>query len=213
MTLTLYDNPVSSNALKVRFLLAELKLPYERVYVPFRRPRPDWLTRFHPLGTIPALEDGEFRLGESNAILRYLAHRERRYDLYPLDYRQRALVDWLLDTWATEIRPPLLALEMAALFYPGTDWEAGGGDPSGADAAAVDAALGPAEEALARFEQLVHGPDSVLERFTIADCCVAPVLWRTSRLPMLSFQALPRLARLREALSARPAFAAAGPVG
>jgi glutathione S-transferase len=213
VTLTLYDNPASSNALKVRFLLAELDLPYERVYVPFARPRPDWLTRSHPLGTIPALQDGDFWLGESNAILRYLAHRERRYDLYPLGYRQRALVDWVLDTWATEIRPALLALEMAALFYPGSDWEAGGSDPAGADPAAVSAALGPAEEALASFEQLVHGPESVLERFTIADCCVAPVLWRTYRLPMLSLQALPKLARLREALSQRPAFAAAGPVG
>ena len=73
--LVLYDHPLSSNALKVRFLLAELGLQYERVHVPFAHPRPEELTRFHPFGTIPVLVDGELRVGESNAILRYLANR------------------------------------------------------------------------------------------------------------------------------------------
>jgi glutathione S-transferase len=40
MTLALYDNPVSSNALKVRFLLAVLGLEYERRDVPLERPPP-----------------------------------------------------------------------------------------------------------------------------------------------------------------------------
>ena len=38
--LVLYDNPASSNALKIRFLLAELGLPYERRTVPFAYPGP-----------------------------------------------------------------------------------------------------------------------------------------------------------------------------
>ena len=70
MSLVLYDNPASSNALKVRFLLSELGLEYERVTVPLARPRPDWYTERYPFGTIPFLEDGDLRLGESNAILR-----------------------------------------------------------------------------------------------------------------------------------------------
>lgn len=40
MGLLLYDNPLSSNALKVRLLLAELGLPYERQTVPFDLPGP-----------------------------------------------------------------------------------------------------------------------------------------------------------------------------
>ena len=38
--LVLYDHPASSNALKARFLLAELGLEYERRHVPFAEPRP-----------------------------------------------------------------------------------------------------------------------------------------------------------------------------
>ena len=72
MGILLYDNPASSNAMKVRFLLAELGLAYERKHVPLARPRPDWYLARYPFGTVPFLEDGDFELGESNAILRYL---------------------------------------------------------------------------------------------------------------------------------------------
>jgi glutathione S-transferase len=211
--LTLYDNPVSSNALKVRFLLAELGLEYERRYVPFARPRPEWLTSFHPLGTIPAIDDGRVRLAESNAILRYMAHRERRYDLYPEDPADRAPVDWALDTWSTEIRPGLYALEMAALFYSDSDdWETGGGPAEDANEEAVARAVPQAVAALERFESFLSGADIVLDRLTIADCAAAPALWRSFRLP-LSLERFPKVAHLRGSLSARPSFAAAGPAG
>jgi len=206
--LVLYDNPLSSNALKVRFLLAELGLPYERVQVSFARPRPEWLTDFHPFGTIPALVDGELRLGESNAILRYLARREGRSDLYPPDARMAARVDWLLDTWSMHTRPALHALEDAAIFF-------GGGERVGAledaDAEAVAAATGPAVEALTRYERLVSDNGSVAGSFTIADCAVGPALWRTTRLP-LEFERWPRLERIRDAVASRDSFRRADPV-
>ena len=83
MSLVLYTNPASSNAMKVRFLLAELGLEYERKHVPIGRPRPDWYVEIYPFGTIPFMRDGDLELGESNAMLRYLANREGRTDLYP----------------------------------------------------------------------------------------------------------------------------------
>jgi glutathione S-transferase len=67
--------PASGNALKVRFLLAELGLDYEIVEVPRPRPRPDWYLELNPAGGVPTLVDGDLVLSESNAILRYLAQR------------------------------------------------------------------------------------------------------------------------------------------
>jgi len=96
MSLVLYSNPASSNAMKVRFLLAELGLEYEREHVPLARPRPDWYVEIYPFGTIPFLRDGDFELGESNAILRYLADREGRADLYPREPRERNRLDPLV---------------------------------------------------------------------------------------------------------------------
>ena len=79
----LYDNPVSSNALKVRFLLAELGLAYDCREVPIRSRGPTGTSPQNPLGGIPTLDDDGLVMAESNAILRYLAQREGRDDLYP----------------------------------------------------------------------------------------------------------------------------------
>ena len=49
---------------------------------------------------VPALKDGSAVLAESNTILRYLAAREGRTDLYPLEPLGRALVDVAADRLA-----------------------------------------------------------------------------------------------------------------
>jgi glutathione S-transferase len=209
LALVLYDHPASSNALKVRFLLAELGLEYERVHVSMRYPRPDWYVERNPFGRIPLLEDGELRVAESNTILRYLAGREGRTDLYPSDPAGQAPVDWALDAWSTLVRPALQPAEHVGLFY--TEEEGAVGDPAGADQEALAEAAKTAHGPLALFERFVADNGTVLGTFTIADCAVAPVLWRSQRLP-IDFGPWPKLARLRETVAARPGFAAAGPV-
>lgn len=208
--LVLYDHPVSSNALKARFLLAELGLEHDKVHVSFAEPRPEWYLALNPFGRIPTLVDGDLVLPESNAILRYLAHRESRHDLYPLEPRERAAVDCALDAWSTQVRPALYQLEDVALFH--RDLEEGGGSWEEGDQAEIEARRPRAEASLDTFERFVAGNGTVLGRFTIADCAVGPVLWRTRRLP-LDFSLWPKAARLRDAISAHPAFQAAGPVG
>lgn len=197
----LYDNPESSNALKVRVLLAELGLPYDRVEIGFDFPRPPHYVERQPSGTIPLLEDGPVRIGESNAILRYLARREGREDLYPADPVEAAAVDWALDLWSTEARPGVLDLEDVLVW----------GDPAPGDGE-LAAITRRAEEALDVFERFA-GADgwTVLSRLTIADCAVAPVLWRSRRLP-LDHARRPKLARIVESVTGRDAWAAAGPV-
>jgi glutathione S-transferase len=207
--LVLYDHAVSSNALKVRFLLAELGLEHEKVHVPFTYPRPDAITRVHPFGTVPLLQDGDLWVGESHAILRYVAAREGRADLYPSEPAARSRVDWALDTISTQLYPALAPLWMAALYY--RDMETGGADLAGADAEEVAAVVPRAAAALELFERFVADNGTVLGSFTIADCALGPSLWRTQRLP-LSFEKLPKLARIREAIAVRPSFLAIGAV-
>lgn len=203
----LYDNPASSNAMKVRFLLAELGLAYERRHVPLARPRPDSYRERYPPATIPFLEDGEIAVGESNAILRYLANRERRTDLYPESPAERARVDWALDAWSTQFRGAFMAAERVALMHG--DMERGGGRAEDADPAELAAALEGLPPVLDVMERFVAADGSVLGGFTIADCAFAPVLWRSLRLPV-SFAPWPKVAALRDAVTARPAFAAIG---
>ena len=144
----LHDNPRSNNAQKVRFLLGELGLDYERREVPFGEERPAWHRAVNPVGGIPALVDGDLQLAESGAILRYLAARAGRDDLYPADLADRARVDWLLDAIGMTLRPLLREVERPALGWrPRRGIDAGPRDPA-AGAEALRTAV-PALEAFA----------------------------------------------------------------
>lgn len=209
MGIVLYDNPVSTNAMKVRFLLAVLELRYERKHVPMPRPRPDWYLERYPFGTIPFMEDGDLEFGESNAMLRYLANRERRTDLYPAEPAARARVDWALDAWSTQFRGAFFPAERIGLMH--VDIEEGGGRAEDADQEALAEAIDGARTKLDIMELFVAENGTVLGTFSIADCAFAPVLWRWYRLP-LSFDPWPKVARLRDTVTAHPSFAAMGPV-
>jgi glutathione S-transferase len=76
MTLRLYDYPSSGNCYKVRLLLAQLGLPYERVPIDIfgGDTLTDEYARVNPVRQTPVLErDGADPLTESNAILVHLA--------------------------------------------------------------------------------------------------------------------------------------------
>jgi glutathione S-transferase len=207
MTLTLWSDPDSSNALKVRFLLAELDLPYEIHPVSMARPRPQEYLDVNPVGGIPTLQDDDFTLAESHAILRYLATRERRADLYPDDARERATVDEFLERFNTGLRTALFRVEAVALGWALAD----GFDPSRGDAARAAEVAAEVAGQIDLLERVVgDGGFTVLGRFTIADCAIAPVLHRMGPCG-IDLDARPRLRALREGLLTRPAWAAAGP--
>jgi glutathione S-transferase len=100
--LRLHDDLTSGNGFKVRLLLAQLGLPYERVQydIDRRETRTAEFLLKNPNGRIPVLEleDGTF-LAESDAILWYLAEgtrflpdnrRERAERLRPRPLRERS---------------------------------------------------------------------------------------------------------------------------
>jgi len=205
--LTLCDHPISSNALKVRFLLAELGLEYERRTIPITRPRPDDYVALNPLAGIPTLIDGDLVLTESNAILRYLANRYGGEELYPADPVARAPIDELLDRYALTFRPAFFSIEVLALgFTPQGGFGSAPADPPAAAARAQEVAA-----TLRTFDALIDPGGYALGRFTIADCAAAPVLNRTTHTGM-DLSPYPNLLRWRETVCARPAFAQAEPV-
>ena len=206
--LALYDHPISSNALKVRFLLAELGLQYERRTVPIERPRPQWYIDLNPLGGIPSLEDDGLVLSESNSILRYLANREGRDDLYPSDPARRARVDMMLDRFSLTLRPAFFQVESPALgFTPQGGFGTGPADPDAAAQKARDVA-----PTIELFESLVDRSGYWLGEFSLADIAAAPALYRTTRTGM-DMTPYPKLTHMRDTIMARPAFAAAEPAG
>lgn len=113
--LRLYDYASSGNAFKVRLLLAQLGLPYERVAIDIFAG--DTLTaeyaRINPRRTVPVLEVAEGTyLAESNAILLYLAEGT---PFLPEDRLRRAeVVGWLIHEQA-EIAPGTSGLRFRLL--------------------------------------------------------------------------------------------------
>ncbi|MBS0242208.1 MAG: glutathione S-transferase N-terminal domain-containing protein, partial [Proteobacteria bacterium] len=70
--------------------------------------------RVSEFGVVPVIDDGGFVLRESNTIVRYLANKHGRADLYPSETRARALVEQWMDWAATDlyagVRPVFLGL-------------------------------------------------------------------------------------------------------
>jgi glutathione S-transferase len=202
----LHGHPWSQNVQKVRFLLAELDEPYRLREVPFGLERPAWHTDVNPLGGMPALVEDGLVLAESHAILRYLAARAGRDDLYPADLADRARVDWLLDAIATTLRPTLREFDHAAF---GFRLRRGiGAGPRADDGGA--AALATAAPTLRAFERLLGpSPFAALGRFTLADVAAAPMLNRLLA-SGLDLAGLDRLAAWGAAAIARPSWASVG---
>ena len=93
----LHDNLSSGNGYKVRLLLAQLGIPYERIEYDIDRGEtrtPEFLGRINANGRVPVLETerGEF-LPESNAILCYLAQGTPFLPKEPL--KKARILQWM----------------------------------------------------------------------------------------------------------------------
>ncbi len=109
--LKVYGRANSINVRKVLWMLGELGVAYEREdWGRGFRPTDDPVFRkINPVGVVPVIDDGDFRLRESNTIVRYLADKHGRADLYPKEPMARATVesfmDWSSTTFADGMRP------------------------------------------------------------------------------------------------------------
>src|SRR5262245_16580567 len=72
--LRLYYAP-RTRAVRIRWLLEELELPYEVQRVPFVVPSGGFFAQATPSGKVPVLEDEGVPIGESGAILEYVVER------------------------------------------------------------------------------------------------------------------------------------------
>jgi len=94
----LYMHPVSMTSRPVRLFIAENNIPVEEQVVDLftgEQYKPPYLA-INPNHMVPVLEDGDFRLTESSAILKYLADKTDS-PAYPKDLKKRAKVNEVMD--------------------------------------------------------------------------------------------------------------------
>ena len=163
----------------------------------------------NPMGLVPVLRERESEddrglvLRESNTICRYLAARERRFDLLPADAAGRAEVEQWMDWMATELNNPwrtaFLGLVRASPAHR---------DPAAiaASTAAWNRQMGFLDEALRRDDDGAGGSGFLCARgFTLADIVVGLAVHRWVMTP-IEHAALPAVRAYYERLSERPAF-------
>jgi glutathione S-transferase len=94
----LYMHPVSMTSRPVRLFIAEsgIKLDEELVDLMTGAHYQEPFASFNPNKLVPVLEDGDLKLTESSAILKYLADKIES-PAYPKDLKQRAKVNEMMD--------------------------------------------------------------------------------------------------------------------
>jgi glutathione S-transferase len=108
----LYYHPFSTNARRAVMTAIELAVPVELVLVDLvkrEQRQPAFLAR-NPAGRVPVLEDGDFVIPESHAIMIYLAARAAGQTLYPSDFQAQAQVNRWMFWCAAHFQPAISVL-------------------------------------------------------------------------------------------------------
>jgi len=120
--MTLYSGPLSLFTAKVRVVLAEKAIPYERVEVGWSKsarylPHHPEVVAINPKRQVPCLVDGSLRLYDSTVIDEYLDDRFPEPPMRPADPAERARCR-LLELEADEVLFPHLWGLIESRFYP-----------------------------------------------------------------------------------------------
>jgi glutathione S-transferase len=114
----LYGHPASTCARKVLLTLAEKGHEAEFVLVDLMKgehKQPAFLAK-QPFGVIPVLEDGDFSLYESRAIIRYLDDKLAGPSLTPRDAKERARMEQYTSIEYSYFSPAAMKIVMNVIF-------------------------------------------------------------------------------------------------
>ncbi len=156
--LTLYTTADDIQCHRVRLLLAAKGVSYERVTVEPGEP-PEDLVDLNPYASTPTLVDRDLVLYDTSVICEYLDERYPHPPLMPIDPLSRA-------------RLRLAAVRIERDWLPEVDTIRAGGRPA-------DAARKRLREQLLASLPLFKAAKFFLNpEMSLADCLVAPVVWR-----------------------------------
>ena len=161
----LYHFPQSQHARRVVSLLVEANLEYELRHVAMDKGahRSAEYLAINPNHQVPTLIDGDVKIHESNAILRYLCAKHRLTAWYPEDLPSRAKVEQWLDWNQCRLSPTVVDIVLNSVFLG-----------AAGDRAAVERGLSRLPELWAVLEAgLADTPVVAGSRATIADLSLA----------------------------------------
>ncbi len=197
----LWGRANSSNVMKVIWLLEELGIAYNRVDVggSFGGTATPEYRAMQPLGLVPAIEDGDFHLFESNSILRYLCNAHAPSStLYPTEPKARARVESWMDFQQTAINRPMSTVFLGLVRTPAAQ----------RDMAAITAAAKEAAGHWAILDgRLARQHHVASDAFSIADITLGIYVHRWFVMDVPNRPQAPHLHAWYQRLLARPVYA------
>lgn len=187
----------SINVRKAVWALDETGVPYERTDagMAFGIVGTPAYRAMNPNALVPTLQDGDFTLWESNAIVRYVGARYGRDGFYPQDLQQRFDAERWMDWQQTTLNPASGRAFVQLIRTPAEK----------RDAAVIAASVAATEPLLAQVDaHLAQRAFMAGERFTMADIPIACEIHRWWGLP-LPRPAYPNIERWYHQLQQRPA--------
>jgi glutathione S-transferase len=195
----LYTYPASSNSRKVRVVLLEKGLEFERVTIDLSKREqksPEYL-KIHHYGTVPALDDEGFVVYDSTVINEYLEDEYPYPPLMPKDSEGRARARLMEDLRDSHFNPAFGQLNRE-LRKPETE----------RDPKVIEQAMAKITECFDRIEKELEGRDYLAGPFSLADIAFIPNI---DTLDRIQIQVEPKYKNIHAwiaRLKARPSFAA-----
>ena len=194
----LYHFPASTNSRKVRILLIEKGLEFERIDVDLTKKEqknPEYL-KIHPFGQVPALDDDAFIVYDSTIINEYLEDEYPHPPLLPNDSEGRARARLMEDFRDIYFTPHFVEI-IHEVRKPETE----------RDQKVIQNAKETITQCFDRIERELEGRDYLAGTFSLADISFMPNI---ALLERLEIPVDPKYKNMRawiERLKARPSFA------
>ncbi|MBN3819009.1 maleylacetoacetate isomerase [Paraburkholderia sp. Se-20369] len=197
----------SSTSYRVRIALALKGVAYDTLPVNIRageQRAPDYVAQVNASASVPALVDGEFRLGQSLAIVDYLDQLYPAPRLIPLEPQRRARVLELATLIACDIHP---VNNLRVLRYLDTELKVTPRQKAAWYRHWIAEGMAGVERLLERAEA---GPWCFGDAPTLADVCLVPQVANALRMDC-DLRAYPHSLAVAEHALRHPAFDAAQP--
>lgn len=196
--ITLWGRLNSANVQKAVWALEELGLRYQHVPLGGSHGGLDdpAYRAMNPNGLVPTLRDGDLVIWESHAIVRYLSGAYGSGKLFPVDPRERAIVDQWTDWTATTFQPAWVSVFWLLVRTPVPQQ----------DRAAIDKAVAATLRCYRIMEErLGQVPYLAGQRLTYADIVAGASMYRWMTMP-IDRPAMPNLEAWYGRLNEREAF-------
>jgi glutathione S-transferase len=196
--LKIWGRANSINVQKVLWCCHELEVDYDRIDagLHFGVNDTNEYSAMNPTGLVPPIEDGDFRLWESNVIVRYLSYKYSLGRLFPADVETRFDAERWMDWQTAHLWAVLRPLYIALIRTPVAE----------RDAAIIARAEKLSSSAVRILEaRLADRPYLAGDKFSMGDIPAAATVHRWYNLD-IERPAMPNVMRWYGRMQDRPAF-------